>query len=493
MSDQSFKQKFIAEFGPLAGDIAQRTGLDPSLVLGQIANESDWGRHFIGNNPFGISPGGHVASYPSVPAAAQAYVDLMNSRYRNAEQAQGMDRQAYLISQDGYGPDRYYGNRIADTARSVIAAGYKPPTASGDLSDAQNQEFNAAWQQMTGTSPPVPNEPVKNHLPVEVSGNASDQQFNVLFQQMTGMDANQWLKGTPAQTQTVQTSDGEAQASPVQDAGSAPGAATSPSQEPGMLQSLGAGVKQGVIDVGNTFAPYLAAGVHALASNPLVAAVDRAVPALGQLDQQYGQNQQPRIAAENQAYNATYGGSIPAMIGRGVGEMLPTLPVGGAIGAAGDAAVGMTANPLLQAGIYASTGAAQGAAGAAMTGQNPLTGAAFGAAMPVLGMGAGAAAHAMAPGHPLSNFLNSKLAGGLTAYLGMHFGIHGGDAMDILSVLTGRDLGHSINQIAAKYGSKVADAVAEFINKGNIAGAPAVVGAAGANVADKQFKPIAGQ
>lgn len=70
---------FIQTYGPLANDIAGATGMDPSVVLGVIDTETGGGVHVRGNNVFGISPGGQVAAYQDVPAAAQAFVSLMQT------------------------------------------------------------------------------------------------------------------------------------------------------------------------------------------------------------------------------------------------------------------------------------------------------------------------------------------------------------------------------------------------------------------------------
>jgi hypothetical protein len=127
------QQDFIATFGPLANDVAKQTGLDPSVVLGQMAQETGYGSHISGNgtNPWGISaPGrpGVPAVYPSIQDGAQAYISLMKGRYSNAAQQSGPNAQAAAISSGGYGPNQGYGAQVAARANTVRQAGFNAPT-----------------------------------------------------------------------------------------------------------------------------------------------------------------------------------------------------------------------------------------------------------------------------------------------------------------------------------------------------------------------------
>ena len=142
LSDQ--QRYFLQTYTPLAQDIAGQTGLDPSVVLGQMAQETGWGMKVPGNNLFGLSPGGKVASYPTAEAGAQAYVDLIHSRYSNASAATTPDAQAQAIAAGGYGPagDPTYGTKVAQLATTIRGGG---PGAA--MSDA---DLNAA---LTGAAP----------------------------------------------------------------------------------------------------------------------------------------------------------------------------------------------------------------------------------------------------------------------------------------------------------------------------------------------------
>ena len=97
-----------------------------------MAQETGWGQHVGDNNPFGISPGGEAATYPSISAGAQAYVGLIKSRYGKAAQAPTADAQAQALQAGGYNPDPTYGTKVAQIAQTVRNAG---PYAG--LTDAQ--------------------------------------------------------------------------------------------------------------------------------------------------------------------------------------------------------------------------------------------------------------------------------------------------------------------------------------------------------------------
>lgn len=133
------QQDFISTYGPLAKDIAGETGLDPSTILGQIGQETGYGQHVQGNNIFGISPGGKVANYPSVQDAAQAYIQLIKSRYGNASSTHDPAAQAQIINTDGYNPDPAYGRKVANVANQLKQQG--APSGNGDV----DPDFAARW------------------------------------------------------------------------------------------------------------------------------------------------------------------------------------------------------------------------------------------------------------------------------------------------------------------------------------------------------------
>lgn len=124
------QKDFVTTFGPLADDIAGATGLDRSVVLGVVAQETGWGDHYTGHNLFGISPGGRVASYGSIPEGAQAFVDLVKNRYYSAVNSPP-EEQPYRLAAAGYNPYSNYGPSVAAHAKTVqkIADDASAPSA----------------------------------------------------------------------------------------------------------------------------------------------------------------------------------------------------------------------------------------------------------------------------------------------------------------------------------------------------------------------------
>jgi hypothetical protein len=98
---------FLTTYAPLANDIATRTNIDPSVVLGIIDTETGHGQHVSGNNIFGISPvvGGRqvVAGYPDVQTASNAFINLMQTpRYAGVAAAPDPTSQAVALVKSGY-------------------------------------------------------------------------------------------------------------------------------------------------------------------------------------------------------------------------------------------------------------------------------------------------------------------------------------------------------------------------------------------------------
>lgn len=95
---------FVQQYLPLAQSVSLQTGLSPYTVLGQAALETGWGASVAGNNFFGVSPGGSLATYTSPTASFQAYANLINASYAGAAAYTDPTDQALAIAQAGYGP-----------------------------------------------------------------------------------------------------------------------------------------------------------------------------------------------------------------------------------------------------------------------------------------------------------------------------------------------------------------------------------------------------
>lgn len=123
-------QDFTATYGPLAEDISKETGLAPETVLSIVAQETGFGDHFIGNNIFGISPGGKVAQYPSIQAAGKAFVDLVKTRYSDASGGATPEDQVRLLSARGYNPNPAYPGAVVQHIATV--KGQQTAQSGGD-------------------------------------------------------------------------------------------------------------------------------------------------------------------------------------------------------------------------------------------------------------------------------------------------------------------------------------------------------------------------
>ena len=201
----SNQRDFVATYGPLAGDIAQATGLDPSVVLGISAQETGWGKHVSGSNLFGISPTGpqgqYVAQYPDASRAGQAFADLMQTpRYAAARRLTDPDAQAAAITAAGYNSvDPTYAASITAHGRLIRGMSGQPgipsmppasAAASSDVADGR-----ALFQSMTGKGPA----PAAAVNPDVADGQA-------LFRNMTagaGAAGGAPAQGAPAATPSV--------------------------------------------------------------------------------------------------------------------------------------------------------------------------------------------------------------------------------------------------------------------------------------------------
>lgn len=132
------KEEFLITYAPLAQKVAKTYGLYPSMVLGQAALESNFGKSQLsreGNNYFGIKAkkgeglvlktreveGGQdvykeesFASYWSPAASFKAYGKLLGEapRYERVRQAKSLDEALSLLYPTGYSTDPRYGQMV---------------------------------------------------------------------------------------------------------------------------------------------------------------------------------------------------------------------------------------------------------------------------------------------------------------------------------------------------------------------------------------------
>lgn len=150
------RDSFIAAMMPHAQRVAERTGLDPRLVIAQAAQETGWGRSAPGNAYFGIKshgkPGGNTMAtnevvngqtvrindsfrgYGDMGESADGYAEFLaaNPRYRRMLQAGDLDGQLAALGQSGYATDPNYAASVGSIARSISlpAPAAAPQTAA---------------------------------------------------------------------------------------------------------------------------------------------------------------------------------------------------------------------------------------------------------------------------------------------------------------------------------------------------------------------------
>lgn len=153
----SAQQQFVSTYLPLAQQVAGRTGLPASFVLGQAAWETGWGSSpaaTSGNNFFGLSPGGSVASYASPAAGFGAYADLINGRYAGVagSTSDPFGLASGLVSAGYNTADPGYASGVAATTRQVTqllagGAGAGAAAPGGGLSGLLGGSWLPTWLQ----------------------------------------------------------------------------------------------------------------------------------------------------------------------------------------------------------------------------------------------------------------------------------------------------------------------------------------------------------
>lgn len=172
------RQQFIAEMMPHAQRIAQRTGLDPRLIIAQAAQETGWGRSAPGNNYFGIkshgkSGGNRLAtnevvngqtvrvrdsfrSYSDMGASADGYAEFLrtNPRYKAMLAAGDLDGQLAALGRSGYATDPNYASTVGSIARSITLPGTPQksagPAAAGTGQAAKRVAMRADYPAYQG-------------------------------------------------------------------------------------------------------------------------------------------------------------------------------------------------------------------------------------------------------------------------------------------------------------------------------------------------------
>lgn len=156
---------FIRRMTPFALEASKATGVDPRIIIGQAAVESNYGKSAPGNNYFGIKgPGQSLATteygpngayktqdsfrtYKDMGDSVQGYADFINKnpRYGAFKSANGMDDQLAALQKSGYATAPNYSTTVGGVARSLNLP---------DLPPAQPPAQNGAVATAPPTNPP---------------------------------------------------------------------------------------------------------------------------------------------------------------------------------------------------------------------------------------------------------------------------------------------------------------------------------------------------
>jgi len=149
------QQQFIDSIWPQAVIAGKRTGVDPSIIVGQAALETGWGKSAPNNNYFGIKgPGGNQTTkeflngkwvtitdsfrgYGSMADSVKGYADFItsNPRYSDFMGAKTIAEQLVELQGSGYATDPSYGKKvgsIADTVRGYVGQATSDVKAIGE-------------------------------------------------------------------------------------------------------------------------------------------------------------------------------------------------------------------------------------------------------------------------------------------------------------------------------------------------------------------------
>lgn len=129
------QQNFINTYASYAQIASQQTGVPWQTILAQWADETGWGTSQAftsGHNFAGVSPGGSVASYPSISAGLNAYIQTLGSplyaAVRNAA-AQGPVAAAQALGVSPWAASHYAasgGGAGSDLVNIMNEAGLDP-------------------------------------------------------------------------------------------------------------------------------------------------------------------------------------------------------------------------------------------------------------------------------------------------------------------------------------------------------------------------------
>ena len=137
------RDSFTSAMWPHALRVAEKTGLDPRLVVAQAAQETGWGKSAPGNNFFGVKshgkPGGNTFAtnevvggetvrindsfrgYGSMGQSADDYAQFLldNPRYKEMLSAPDLQGQVAALGRSGYATDPNYAASVGSIAGGI--------------------------------------------------------------------------------------------------------------------------------------------------------------------------------------------------------------------------------------------------------------------------------------------------------------------------------------------------------------------------------------
>lgn len=400
--------QFASQYGPIAAQVGQRLGVDPTILLGQWGLETGWGKSVIpGTNNLGnikdFSGSGVGAvdnmtgsndkyrAFDTPQAFADHYASLIERKYPNAVGA-GNDPQAFAVAlkQGGYAEDPAYINKVAAVTNTVrqqpgimdqIAAAIFPAAQAGTLpqqsqptpwkSVIAKPEYQAlSAQDKAAAQQQYFNEVVAPRVPQDQVEAAKSQFFEQYAPASEAyvphvMPLNQENKMGPTQEDldVIAAQDKPAQATAARIA-AVENSLRSPFDNSTPIQgtkALGAGLGQGVGQVALGAQHYLGKGLEAVGADRIGGAlVSDAATGRANLEQQ----------AQPYAKDAPYA----ATLGRIGGNVVGTYPVGGLLGGLASRAaplLGAAAPVVTRLGTAMRTGGATTGAPKAASGFGP--------------------------------------------------------------------------------------------------------------------------
>lgn len=342
---------FTDYYGPLANDIAQRTGLHPSVVLGIMSQETGDGQHIGGHNLFGMKgANGKMATYPDETSSGQAFANLMQTkRYAPALAEADPDKQALAIANAGYGPStgsadavnnpgqaagQDYVNNIVNKARAFRAAGIGVPPQVPPLPQNPPQPSPISQANATPVPPPSVDDLMRKSDQATAGPSSAPSVSDLMTKTgtpMTEAEANPPPPPPPPATPSTidyiagVTKRGAASLgynvqaannAELDQFGAAPETAPAPSQADMNKTLFGSPTVQAP----NAFARYAGAIGEAAASNPIMAAAAPVSTMWGAVGSQAGADAFPgsRIAP---IIGGLVGGSVPSLAESGVNAL----------------------------------------------------------------------------------------------------------------------------------------------------------------------------